>query len=175
MKYLKKYKLFLEEDEFDVKDNDKEDVKMSKEGLNDLKSKISEYNSKKSKIDQLYKGTEDPSGDDLEKIIGKEEDRNEFLTSYSNISSIKNKIKKLQDKSDKKTIELSNFKDRLSIASNEMGPDLSNKIKEINDELVQIKKDIQEKIKKVPEMEKEHSERMLKKEEEIKNWIEKIQ
>jgi hypothetical protein len=175
MKYLKKYKLFLEEDEFDVKDTDKEDVKMSKEGLNKIKLKISEYNSKKSKIDQLYKGTEDPSGDDLEKIIGKEEDRNDFLVSYSNINSIKNRIKRLQNKSDEKAIQLSEFKDRLSIASNEMKADLSQKVKEISDELSKIKKDIQEDMKKVPEMEKEHSERILKTEEDIKKWIEKIQ
>jgi len=37
MKYLKKYQLFLEEDEFEIKDTDKEDVKLSKDKLNLLK------------------------------------------------------------------------------------------------------------------------------------------
>ena len=33
MKYLKKYTIFLEEDEFEVKDTDQADVKMAKNNL----------------------------------------------------------------------------------------------------------------------------------------------
>jgi hypothetical protein len=54
MKYLKKYTIFLEEDEFEVKDTDQADVKMAKEKMNTIKEQFNEYNEKKSLIDQVY-------------------------------------------------------------------------------------------------------------------------
>ena len=54
MKYLKKYTIFLEEDEFEVKDTDQADVKMAKEKMNTIKEQFNEYNQKKPLIDQVY-------------------------------------------------------------------------------------------------------------------------
>jgi seryl-tRNA synthetase len=174
MKYLKNYILFKED--FEIKDSDEESVKLSKEELNKIKEKISEFNSKKASIDTLYKSDNDNIEDSLKKIIGEEESRNPFLSLYASISSTKNKVEKLQKKSDDKAIELSNFKDRLSIAEdNESKSKLSEKIKEIEGQISDIKKDLDDKIKKIPEMEKELNDKILKSEEDIKNWIEKIQ
>jgi adenylate kinase family enzyme len=89
MKYLKKYKLFLEENEFDIKDSDAEDVKMSKEKLNDLKNQIAEYNQNKSKVIDLYKKANsiEEANEELKKILGEDsESRNSFLVQLANMS-----------------------------------------------------------------------------------------
>jgi predicted nucleic acid-binding Zn-ribbon protein len=172
MKYLKKYILFKEN--FDIEDSDEESVKISKEELDKLKDKISEFNSKKSAIDTLYKSDNDDIESGLEKILGKD-DRNPFLVKYSNISSMKRKVDKLQKKSDDKAVELSNFKDRLSISEDpESKSLLSAKIKEIENQISDIKSELDEVNKKLPEMEKELEEKINKSEDDMKNWIEKI-
>lgn len=174
MKYLKRYHLFTENDDFEISNTDEPDVKLSKEKLSELKSKLSEYNSKKSSIDNLYKSDNvDPS--DLEKIVGKDENRNSFLVSYANISSMSKKVNDLKEKENKKAVELSNFKDRLSDASDDSKPVISNKISEIESKISEIKSEISEIEKKVPELEKEHQERISKIEDDMKSWIEKIQ
>jgi hypothetical protein len=173
MNYLKKYISFLED--FDIKEDDKEDVKRSKEGLKELQEQISEFNSKKASIDNLYKSKDKDIGDELDKILGKEM-RNPFLVSYSNIARIKKEIEELQKKSDEKAIELSNFKDRLSIATDDGSKlALSAKIKEVQEQTSKIKSDLDEKSASIPDMEKELKEDLIKREEEIKKWIENIQ
>jgi chromosome segregation ATPase len=175
MKYLKKYNLFIESDNFDIQDTDKEDVKMSKQNLNDLKKKLSEYNSKKSAIDSLYKSKSEIKKEDLEKIIGKEEDKNDFLVSYANISSIKKKIDDLREKENKKALELSEFKDRLTDASDIIKPSILKRIEDIQVQKSGIKSKIEEYSKNLPQLEKEHIQKMSKIEDDMKNWIEKIQ
>lgn len=175
MKYLKKYNLFLESDILDIQDTDKEDVKMSKQNLNDLKQKLSDYNSKKSSIDSLYKSKDEVKKEDLEKIVGKEEYKNDFLVSYANISSMKKKIDDLQEKENKKALELSEFKDRLSDASDAIKPSILKRIEEIQTQKSEIKSKIEEYSKNLPKLEKEHGEKMSKIGDDMKNWIEKIQ
>lgn len=175
MRYLKKYNLFLEADSLDIQDTDKEDVKMSKQNLNDLKQKLSDYNSKKSSIDSLYKSKGEVKKEDLEKIVGKEEDKNDFLVSYANISSMKKKIDDLQEKENKKALELSEFKDRLNDASDVMKPSIIKRIEEIQAQKSDIKSKIDSYSKNLPELEKEHAEKMSKIEDDMKKWIEKIQ
>lgn len=174
MKYIKNYQVFKENDNFETSDTDGADVKMAKEKLNDLKLKISEYNSKKSSIDNLYKSDKVETSD-LEKITGKEDDRNPFLVSYSNIASMNRKIENLKERENKKNIELSKFKDRLSDASDESKEDISERISEINSQISEIREKISDSEKKLPELEKEHKEKMSKIEDDMKNWIEKIQ
>lgn len=174
MKYLKNYILFKEN--FDIEESDEESVKASKEELNKIKDEISEFNSKKASIDTLYKSDKENIGDELKKIIGDESNRNTFLSLYSSIASTKNKLENLQKKSDDKDIELSNFKDRLSIAEdNESKSSLSEKIKEIEQQISDIKSELDEKISKIPEMEKELNDRIQKSEDDMKKWIENIQ
>lgn len=171
MKYLKNYILFKEN--FEIEDTDEESVKASKEELGEIKDEISEFNSKKASIDTLYKSDKENIGDELKKIIG---DGNTFLSLYSSIASTKNAVEKIQKKSDDKAIELSNFKDRLSIAEDdESKSSLSEKIKEIEQQISDIKSELDEKISKIPEMEKELNDRIQKSEDDMKKWIENIQ
>lgn len=174
MKYLKKYHLFKENDSFEISDTDDPDIKLSKEKLADLKKKLSEYNSKKSAIDNLYK-SDKIDDSELEKIVGKDEDKNTFLVSYSNISSMNKKLNDLKEKENKKAVELSNFKDRLSDASDDSKSIISAKISEIDSQISKIRQDIAEISKKIPELEKEHKEKMVKIEDDMKSWIQKIQ
>lgn len=172
MKYLRKYNAFKEN--LEIEETDPEDIKISKEGLNELKAKISEFNSKKSSIDSLYNSDKDITKG-LETILGKE-NRNTFLVSYANIASAKKKIITLQNKGTDKAIELSDFKDRLSETSdNEKRSEINNKISEINSQIIENRKDISDAIRKVPELEKELKEKMRKNEDDMKKWIEKIQ
>lgn len=174
MKYLKKYQLFKEDDNFEISDTDEADVKMSKEKLNDLKSKLSDYNSKKSSIDNLYK-SDNIDSSDLEKIVGKDDDRNQFLVSYSNIASMSKKIEDLKEKENKKAVELSNFKDRLSDANEDSKEVISDKINQIESQISEIKSKITDSEKRLPELEKEHEEKISKIEDDMKDWINKIQ
>jgi phage shock protein A len=174
MKYLKRYILFKED--FEIEDSDEESTKASKEELNKLKDRISEFNSKKSSIDNLYKSDNENIKDDLKKIIGEGDERNLFLSLYSSIASAKNKLERLQKRSDDKAVELSNFKDRLSMAEDpESKSSLSDKIKEIQEQISDIKSELDDKVKKIPEMEKELNDKIIKSEDDMKSWIEKIQ
>lgn len=174
MKYIKKYKKFLEN--FEINDSDDPDIKMSKEKLNDIKSKIDQYNSSKSKIDSLYNSSEDKNiSIELENIVGKDQKRNDFLVSYANIVSLKKKIDNLKDKSDKKALELSEFKDRLSIASDETKKSISDKILEIQKQIREINNDILNKSKELPIITKQHEDKIKNIENDIKDWISKIQ
>jgi hypothetical protein len=68
MKYLKKYKLFLEADEFEIGDSDTPDVVMSKEKMNTTMSNMKDYKTKKSQIDALYSKEGADIEAELEKI-----------------------------------------------------------------------------------------------------------
>jgi hypothetical protein len=80
MKHLKKYQLFLREN-FDIQDTDKEDVKMSKEKMNDINKEIEDYKSKKSQIESIYKKakTLEEAEELIKPIIGDDENSNKFL------------------------------------------------------------------------------------------------
>jgi chromosome segregation ATPase len=173
MKHLKKYKLFLED--FEVEDSDSEDVKLSKEKLDRVKTQISYYNSNKSKIDKIYQDLENGSiKDDLDKVIGTGKDTNPFLVSYSSIASITRSIEKLKKRETDKSIEKNELKDRLSDASDDISKDISDRISKVNDQIIKIKKDINDASKKLPVLEKSHKEKMDNIEQDIKDWISKI-
>ncbi len=172
MKFIKTFKLYKEENEFDVKDTDSDDKKMSKEKLNDFNMHLSEYNSKKSKIDDIYKKGENIS-DELEKLLGKE-DRNTFLVSYTSIASLKKKIEDIKNNDDKVSLEISDFKSRLNDASDENKLKISNRIKELEQKRTDLSKEMQEVNKKMPELEKELKDKIEKQEKDIQEWIKKI-
>lgn len=174
MKYIKKYNFFIEN--YEISDTDRPDVKSSKENLNKLKDQLSEYNSKKGQIDKLYNNNDKVESSDLEKIIGKDSDKNPFLTSYSSILSNKKRIESLKKRENDKNIEVSNFKDRLRDADDsESRSKISNRVGEIENQISEIKKEINELGKKIPELEKVHKERVQKVEDDMKEWIDKIQ
>jgi hypothetical protein len=103
MKHIKKYKLFLEEAEFEVNLGDEPDVKMSKEKLSSLKKQIADFKTKKTLLDKAFltAATDADLTKAVENIVGKtdilpEEDRNPFIVEYLHISNLKRKIDNLQ-------------------------------------------------------------------------------
>jgi hypothetical protein len=178
MKYLLKYNLFLEENEFDVKDSDAEDVKMSKEKLDDLKNQISNYNQNKSKIVDLYKNANsiEEASEQLEKIIGRDsEDRNPFLVQLANIERMSKEIDLMQDSTANDKIKIDDLKQELSLTKDDTTKKaLSSKITDINNRISDRNKKITDKQKEVLESDKEHKEKMVKNQSEIQEWIKKI-
>ena len=73
MKYLKKYKKFLEVADFDVNITDPPDLKMSKEKFETINKQIKEFKSKKSSIDTAYlkSATDSDLQLKLEQLVGK--------------------------------------------------------------------------------------------------------
>lgn len=172
MKYIKDFILYKEENEFDVKDTDSDDKKMSKEKLSDFNKKISEYNSLKSKIDNIYKKGENISVE-LEKVLGKK-DRNPFLVFYISIASLKKKIEDIKNSDDKKALEISEFKSRLNDASDENKLKISDRIKEMESEKTNLNKELNDINKKIPELEKELKDKINNQQKDIQEWIKNI-
>lgn len=173
MKYLKKFKVFNED--YEIDDNDSPDIKLSKENLNIIKSKISKYNSLKSKIDNLYKSDNDDIESELSEIVGDGDDKNEFLLSYANILSFKNKIEKITNSITDKKLELSEYKDRLAISTGSTKDDVSNKIKKLEDDIRLMTDDLNKKMKDLPVIEKKHTDEMNTVENNIKKWISSVE
>lgn len=173
MKHIKNYKLFKED--FEVQDDDSKDVKLSKEKLDKIKSQLSEYKSKKSKIDNIYTLDNENIEEDLEKVIGDDEESNPFLVSYVSIAKLNRKVEKLKKNETKKSIELNELKDRLNDATDDIKQDINNRIDKVKTQISDIKKDILKTNKKIPELEKSHKEKMDNIEQDIKNWISKIE
>jgi hypothetical protein len=179
MKYLKKYKLFLEEDEFEINDSDTIDVKMSKEKLNDLKSDFTEYNQKKNLIDNVFKNNKDKPElieSELKKILGTEsEERNPFLVEYTHVAKSQYEIDKLHDDNVKDKLRQDDFRQELSLAKedstkvavNSKIQDITNRIAGRNKKILDIQKDITER-------DKEHKEKMKKMDDESKEYIKNI-
>jgi hypothetical protein len=179
MKYLKKYKLFLEEDEFEINDTDAVDVKMSKEKLNDLKSDFIEYNQKKNLIDNVFKNNKDKPElveSELKKILGEDsEDRNPFLVEYTHVARSEYEIDKLHDENVKDKLRQDDFRQELSLAKeantkvavNSKIQDITNRISGRNKKILDIQKDITER-------DKEHKEKMKKMNDESKEYIKNI-
>lgn len=176
MKYLKKYKLFLEENEFEIKDTDQEDVKMSKEKLNDLKSDISEYQSNKAKIDEIFKKNDNPeeASKEVEKLLGTE-DKNPFLVEYVSLVRIEKEINKLHDDNANDKIKVDDFKQELSLTKDDTTKEAVNfKISDIMNRMTKRNKDISDKEKELIDLEKKHKEKIIETDKNIKEWIQKI-
>jgi hypothetical protein len=185
MKYLKKYTIFLEEDEFEVKDTDQADVKMAKEKMNTIKEQFNEYNEKKSLIDQVYiktdkKKTNEEIESELKQILGdtdiqSEEDRNPFLVEYSTIARLKKDVDDLQTAKAEDKVRLDDFREELNLSSesstkllvNTKIQDINNRIGEKSTKITQIMSDINTK-------QKEHVAKMEKIKMDMEGYIKKI-
>jgi hypothetical protein len=185
MKYLKKYVIFLEEDEFEVKDTDQADVKMAKEKMNTIQNQLSEYNQKKYLIDQVYvktdkKKTKEEIESELKQILGEtdiqsEEDRNPFLVEYSTIARLKKDVDDLQTGKAEDKVRLDDFQEELNLSTeastkllvNSKIQDIKNRLGEKSAKITQIMNDINIK-------QKEHVVKMEKIKVDITEYIKKI-
>lgn len=178
MKYLKKYKLFLEEDEFDIKDTDKEDVKISKEQLNLLKSQLSEYPSKKGVIEQIYKKykTVKEAEPEIEKILGDDPElRNPFLVDYNNISRITKEVDEIHKEIVLDKIKSDDFKEESNLVSDPTTKAAINaKFSDIQNRIAEKNKKIVDKQKEVQDLKTKLEEKMNKMREDMEEHIKKI-
>jgi hypothetical protein len=148
MKYLKKYKIFLE-DSYEIKDSDTEDVKKSKEQLNITKKQIDEYKNNKAKIVNIYKNAKSISevNDDIEKILSTE---NPFLIELANLERMKREIILFTEDNVNDKIKMDDFNSSLSLANdNESKTNINSKINDIririadrNKKIIEIKSNI---------------------------------
>jgi hypothetical protein len=143
MKHLKKYKLFLEESEFDVDSNDSIDIKMSKEKLETLKKELTEYKTKKSLIDNAYQTIKIDSDlqKKIEEILGKADagpgkDRNPFLVEYLHVANLTRKVNKAQEDIANDKIKLDDFNEELKLSDNDSSKkNISSKITDIKNRI----------------------------------------
>lgn len=183
MKYLKRYKIFLEADEFEVNDTDSPDLKMAKEKMNTMKEQMNDYTTKKNLIDKIYSDIDVSDADiekELQKLLGDtdvqdEEDRNPFLVEYSHLKKLERDINKLSDDNANDKIKVDDLQQTLSITEGEETKksvefkisDIKNRMSHRSAEISKIQKDLLTK-------EKEHNDRMSKMDAEMKEYIEKI-
>ena len=181
MKYLKKYRIFLED--FEIKDTDSPDLKMAKEKMNTIKSQLSEYKTKKSAIEKLYSNMELTDSDietELKKILGDVDaqdgpDRNPFLVEYSHLLKLERDINKLQDDNSNDKVKIDDLQQSLQLSEGEETKksvefkisDIKRRMSERSAKISEIQKDLSEK-------EKLHKDKMSKMEGEMKEHIEKI-
>jgi hypothetical protein len=181
MKYLKKYKIFLED--FEIKDTDSPDLKMAKEKMNTIKSHMADYKTKKALIDKLYSNMELKDSDieaELKNILGDEDaqngpDRNPFLVEYAHLSKLEREINQLQDDNSNDKIKVDDLQQSLQLTENEDTKkavefkisDVKNRMSERSAKISEIQKDLSEK-------ERNHKDKMSKMEAEMKEHIEKI-
>jgi hypothetical protein len=173
MKYLKKYKLFLEEDEFETKDTDKEDVKLSKKKLDLLRSQLAEYPSKKIGIDNIYKKykTIKETESEIENILGS----NPFLVDYNNISRISKEVDIIHNEIVLDKIKADEFKEEASLVKDsETKAIISSKLADIQNRISDKNKELEDKKKDVIDLSKELDEKMVKMRTDMEEHIKKI-
>jgi hypothetical protein len=182
MKYIKKYKLFIEADEFDIQTTDTPDIKMAKEKMDTIEEQFAEYRTKKITIDQLYLNTKDDSEieEGLQKILGKTDiqngpDRNPFLIEYSYLAKLKRSLDKMRQQNVDDKIKLDDFNEELMEAEEQtVKESISSKIKQINERVLERVKKITQTQQDFNLKEQEHKARMLKTESDMKEYIKKI-
>ena len=182
MKYLKKYKLFTEEADFDVNITDEPDLKMAKEKLATLKTNLSDYKTKKPIIDTAYLTIK--IDDDLQKkteeIMGKTDiqsgkDRNPFLVEYLHVSNLKRKINNLQNELVKDKLSKDDFTEELSLSTeSSTKASVTSKISDITNRISAKTTNIALLSKEVTDAEKELQTKMFNVEKEMQDYIKKI-
>lgn len=194
MKYLKKYKPFLEDKEdfpyqsyepiekhLMYDDNDSSEVEKAKEKLNLLKDTIAEYNAKKKNLENLVMDNIEDSKDiskNIEDIVGE----NKLLSMYLSIVNFMAQIKKMQNrleyynqlkterKADISSVnKLSNKEER-----EQQTERLENEIKEIDDKMSEMNEKVKDLEKKIQDDEKELNEYINTKKQEYSENINKI-
>jgi hypothetical protein len=166
MKYLKKYKLFLEADEFEIGDSDTPDVVMSKEKMNTTMSNMKDYKTKKSQIDALYSKEGADIETELEKI---------FLVEYAHLSKLEKDINKLQDDNSNDKIKIDDLQQSLSLSEDDATKkavefkisDIKNRMSERSSKISEIQQDLVEK-------EKDHKEKMVKMEKDMRDHVKNL-
>lgn len=176
MKYIKSLKLFLEE--VDIDDTDKPDERVQKQDLNTILKHIKEYDSGIKKIDDILLKNKDKSPDDITKlldvIIGKDDDRNLFLSEYTTAARMKKQIENIQDQILRDKIRQDDFKSSLSDAEGDTKTALNAKIVDISNRITQSNSKINDLNKEIGISEKELKDKMSEKRKEVEEKLKNI-
>ncbi len=182
MKYIKKYSLFQEADDFNIQFTDTPDVKMAKEKMETIQKQFTEYKTKKPLIDQIYLNVKDDAGieKELQKILGTTDiqngpDRNIFLIEYSYLARLKRSLDTMRKQNVTDEIKLDDFNEELRLVTEQtVKTSIAFKIKQINDRMLQRVKKITQIQQEFNLKEREHKAKMLKTESDMKEYIKKI-
>lgn len=182
MNYIKSYKLFLEEAEFDVLSSDSADVKVAKEKMQTMKTYITDYKNKKPLIDKIYTEIKDPKKieDELKKVLGQTDvmngkDRNPFLVEYTHVAKLNADVTQMGKDNLNDKIKLDDFQQELRYAKEQTIKDVVNKkIADVNKRMLDRTKNIQTLSNQYRQSLKEHTDKMGKIEKEMSDNIKKI-
>jgi predicted nucleic acid-binding Zn-ribbon protein len=181
MKHIDNYNIFLEK--LTISNDDSETVKMAKERINKIEDQISEYKSKKSKVESLYKNknlSDEDLKKEIEKIIPPSNtnngvDRNPFLVTISQISNLERRIDKLNDTNVNDKLKIDDLQQSISTIKNDDTKKATQfKISDIKNRMSDRASKIKDIENQIKEKEKEHKEKMKDIENEIKDKISNI-
>jgi len=171
--------MFLE-NSFDIKDTDKEDVKMSKQKMNDINKEITDYQIKKSQIDTIYQKVK--TKEDLEQaqelvkpIIGEGEKSNMFLIKWNTISRIEKEIEILHDEIVKDKIRADDMRSEANLVKDsETKAAAMGKVTDIQNRIADKNKKILDKTKEFEELDKAHIKEIEVMKKDMNDYIKKI-
>jgi hypothetical protein len=174
MKYLKNLKRFLED--YEITDTDSVDITSQKQDLNLVIKQISDYNTKKIQIDDIFLKNDNKTDDDLkkmlDKVVGTDDNRNPFLSEYTSVAKYKRQITKLEERIVGDKIKVDDFNKDANGALPDIKTSITAKVKEINDrialaniEIGRLEKEMKDKeadIKKTMDMRRKDMEEKIK-------------
>lgn len=176
MRHLKKYQLFLREN-FDVKDTDKEDVKLAKEKMNDTEKDMAEYQSKKSQIENIYKKakTIEEAEELIKPIIGEGEEGNQFLIELNSICRIEKEIEIIHNEIVKDKLRADDMRQEASLVEDsETKAAATGKVTDIQNRIAAKNKEILDKTKEFQDLEKDHMKKIQDMKLNMEEYIKKI-
>lgn len=161
MKYLKNYKSFNEEAEFEVDAMSPANAENTKSinDLNKVKKDIDGYNKYKGNIDTIYKTSKTDAEIEtkLKNLLGDDNDRNPFLDNYITVASDERKVKTMVDNRVANKLKVSEYNDLISMSDNPTQKTamqleitkLNNKISMDEKSLTKLKSDIEKRKKDI--------------------------
>lgn len=167
MKYLKKYNVFKEA-VLDISTTDMPDIKMGKQSLENIGKQLSEYNSKKGLIDNIYKNYKDPVEIERElvKILGDQQvkdgpDRNTFLVDYLHLAKLKSDLDNFEK-------QRKNYDEELKLATDSAAK------QSVNQKIQELVKKVNDTNTKLTFDKKAHDDKMSKTKKELDINISKL-
>jgi len=193
MKWLKGYKIFLEQEEIQTAPEDKDlmdsNDKVDKETLNMIQKEISEFKSKKGVLEDIFKDIEKSDSDIESELLSKVysnkkdvKDRNKYLRSLEGVYRLRRSVDKIslaiEDGNEKKLKterQMVDLKDRFNqIDSESQKAKISEQIEKSKDYLKKVVDTISNNKKQYSVMDKKWDERKKEFESMMKSEEEKI-
>lgn len=150
----------------------------AKEDLGGLEDDLNQYNSLKSKIEQLYASTKNDMeiSQEIEKMMPKKKGRNRFIVDYMKLCRLENEIKELVKNREEKKNKNAELLDRKQLNKNEPTSlkNIENQLKQNNDDQSTISVTLAEKEKQIKMVLKQHEDLMKSAKKELVEMRKKI-